>query len=131
MNLGEYFETHRGVGVLASADAEGNVDLAVYARPHVLEDGTVAFIMRDKLTHRNVRSNPRAVYLFLEEGPGYHGKRLYLTMTGEEQDTQLLESLRRRTYPKEEENLAGPKFLVRFRVDRVIPAVGAIPVEFP
>ncbi len=34
MSLTDYFETVEGTGILATADSEGNVDLAIYARPH-------------------------------------------------------------------------------------------------
>ena len=37
MNLADYFENAKGVGVLATADAEGRVNVAVYARPHFLD----------------------------------------------------------------------------------------------
>jgi hypothetical protein len=87
MDLQEYFEKHKGSGILATADADGNVDLAVYARPHVNDDETLAFIMRDRLSHQNLQSNPRAAYIFLEEGRSYRGKRLYLTRSSEETDT--------------------------------------------
>jgi hypothetical protein len=36
----------------------------------------------------------------------------------------LLYSLRRRTYPEEKEKLEGPRFLVFFRVDQLLPLVG-------
>ena len=42
MDLGEYFEKNEGLGVLATADAQGNVDAAIYARPHVMDEGTSA-----------------------------------------------------------------------------------------
>ncbi len=38
MSLGEYFENVEGVGILSTADAEGNVDSAIYARPHVVDE---------------------------------------------------------------------------------------------
>jgi hypothetical protein len=60
----------------------------------------------------------------LETGPGYKGARLYLTKIREEQDTDLLYSLRRRTYPPESEKQEGPRFLVFFQVDQVLPVVG-------
>ena len=44
MSLRDYFENTQGFGVLATADADGAVDVAVYARPHVIDDHTVAFI---------------------------------------------------------------------------------------
>jgi hypothetical protein len=123
--LNNYFENTAGRGVLATADAKGLVNQAVFARPHCMDDGTVSFIMPNRLTRKNLQENPHAAYLFMEMGPGYKGKRLYLTKVREEQDTELLYSLRRRTYPAEEEKQEGPRFLVFFRVDKVLPLIGA------
>jgi hypothetical protein len=124
MDLREYFENNNGIGVLSTADSDGRVDSAVYARPHVMEDGSLAFIMTDRLSHRNVQSNPHAVYLFKETGPGWKGKRLFMTKVREEQDTELLHSLRRRKYSPEDEAGMKPLFLVFFRLDRERPLVG-------
>ena len=40
MKLEEYFDLKKGVGVLSTADDEGKVDAAIYARPHFMDDGT-------------------------------------------------------------------------------------------
>jgi hypothetical protein len=122
MELKQYFENTEGVGVLATADADGQVDAAIYARPHFMEDGTLAIIMRDRLTHHNLQSNPRATFLFIEDGPGYKGKRLFMTKLREEQDTELLDSLRRRQYLDERDEA---KFLAFFKLDKELPLVGA------
>jgi hypothetical protein len=122
MNLKDYFENTKGVGVLATADGDGKVDAAVYARPHVMEDGTLAVIMRDRLTHHNLQSNPHATYLFIEEGRGYRGKRLFISKVREEQDTDLLNTLRRRQYLDEKDEA---KFLVFFKLDKELPLIGA------
>jgi hypothetical protein len=122
--LKEYFDNITGHGVLATADAQGLVNQAVFARPHMMEDGTLAFIMPHRLTHKNLQENPQAAYLFKENSPGWKGKRLYLSKVREEQDTELLYSLRRRTYPPEMERKEGPRFLVFFRVDKVLPLIG-------
>jgi hypothetical protein len=121
MKLGEYFDQTKGFGVLSTADSNGKVDAAIYARPHLMEDGTLAFIMRDRLSHHNLQSNPHATYLFKEDGPGYRGKRLFLTMTGEEKNTELLESLHRResAYGNGED-----RFLVFFKLIKELPLVG-------
>jgi hypothetical protein len=124
MDLKAYFHQTKGHGVLATADAQGKVNLAVFARPHVMEDGAVAFIMPHRLTHNNLQANPQAAYLFMAEGPGYKGARLYLTKLREEQDSDLLYALRRRTYPPEQEKKETPRFLVFFRVDQILPVVG-------
>jgi hypothetical protein len=123
--LQDYFGNTTGHGILATAAANGKVNQAVFARPHIMEDGTAAFIMPSRLTHKNLLENPHAAYLFLESGPGYKGKRFYLTKLREEQDTELLHSLRRRIYPAEKMRQEGPRFLVFFRVDQVLPLVGA------
>ena len=122
MELKEYFERTEGSGILATADSEGKVDAAIYARPHFLDDGTIALIMRDRLTHHNLQSNSHACYMFIEKGAGYKGKRFFLTKVGEEQDSELLASLRRRQYLDEKDE---SKFLVFFRIDKELPLVGA------
>lgn len=124
MDLQDYFDKTKGIGVLATADKEGNVDLAIYAKPHVMDKETVAFIMADRLTHHNLQSNDHAAYLFKEEGPGYKGTRLFLTKLREEQDTELLYAIRSKRYASEKEE-GKPRFLVFFKVDKVLPLVGA------
>lgn len=121
MNLEQYFETKKGVGILSTADSDGKVDAAVYARPHFMEDGSLAWIMRDRLTHHNLLSNPHATFLFKEEGPGYNGKRLFMTKVREEQDTELLKSLKRR---KSKNSNGDARFLVFFKLDKELPLVG-------
>jgi hypothetical protein len=122
MNQSEYFENTAGTGVLATADSEGNVDVAIYARPHVMDENTVAFIMNERLSYKNITSNPKAAYLFLEDTPGYKGKRLYLTKTKEETDKELIESMRRKSEKYHE--VDSNKHLVYFSVDKIRALVG-------
>jgi len=124
MELKQYFENHRGTGVLATADNEGRVDAAIYARPHFMDDGTLAFIARDRLTHDNLLSNPYAVYLFIEEGRGYSGKRLFLKKVGEEKETERLYELKRREYPSDANTETDPKYLMFFALEKVLSLVG-------
>lgn len=123
MNLADYFEGAQSLGILATADAEGNVDLAIYARPHVMDEATVAFIMGDRLSHRNLQSNPNAAYMFVEHGKGYAGRRLYLTKIREQTDTDLIESIRRKSR-EDHGSTDSEKYLVRFQVSKVRPLVG-------
>ena len=122
MELKEYFENTEGRGILATADGDGKVDAAIYGRPHFMDDGTIALIMRDRLTHHNLQSNSHACYMFIEKGPGYKGKRFFLTKVREEQDSELLQSLRRRQYINKKDE---SKFLVFFKIDKELPLVGA------
>jgi pyridoxamine 5'-phosphate oxidase-like protein len=123
MELNEYFETTTGTGILSTADKDGKVDAAIYSRPHFLDDDKLAFIMRERLSHSNLQSNPHAAYLFIENGPGYKGKRLYLTMVREEKNAKQITSLQRR---KRKEKVEEDRFLVFFELDRERPLVGDI-----
>jgi hypothetical protein len=124
MDLKEYFENREGKGILATSDDSGRVDLALFSRPHVMDSETVAFIMADRLTHHNLTLNAGAAYMFMEKGEDYKGVRLFLTKIGEEQDTDLLYSLRSKKYPSEKEE-GKTRFLVFFRVEKVLPLIGA------
>jgi hypothetical protein len=120
MKISEYFKTAKGRGVLATADSSGKVDVAIYAVPHVIDEGTIALIMTDKLTHQNLQSNPHAAYLFTEEEEEFKGVRLFLTKVREEKDSERLQQIRRKEYP----NLKGKEFLVCFKVEKVVPLIG-------
>ena len=120
MELKSYFESTNGTGVLSTADSNGKVDAAIYSRPLFLEN-KIAFIMRDRLTHKNLESNPHAVYLFIEDGPGYKGKRIYLTKVKEEKNSERIASLKRR---KKDSNPDEDKFLVFFEFNSERPLVG-------
>lgn len=126
MKLSEYFDNTKGKGVLATSDSSGYVNAAVYAKPHFMTEETISFIMAERLTHDNLRSNPHATYLFIEDGPNYVGRRLYLTKTKEEMNTELIDTLRRKKhYIAHGEYHNENRYLVTFRVDKVLPLVGS------
>ncbi len=124
MSLTDYFETAEGTGILATADSEGNVDIAIYARPHITDDETIVLVMSDKLSHTNLQTNPKASYMFIEKSKGYRGKRVYLQKIREENDAELVQSIRRRKrYDEEGETLSGSS-AVYFKVNKIRPLVG-------
>jgi hypothetical protein len=124
MGLTDYFETTEGTGILSTADSEGNVDSAIYAVPHMVDDETLVLVMADKLSHANLQANPKATYMFIEKSPGYKGKRLYLQKTREENDPELVQSIRRRRrYDQAGEAVSGST-TVYFNIIKIRPLVG-------
>ena len=91
-----HFDDAKGYGILATADSSGKANTAVYTRPHVMDEKTVAFIMDERLTHENLKSNPWASYLFMEAGGGWSGKRVYLRKLKEEQNEGLIQEICRK-----------------------------------
>ena len=124
MTLKEYFESIEGKGILSSANSDGRVSSAIYSKPHVFDDGTVALVMRKKLTYENLKTNPRASYMFIEGGYGYEGIRLSLIKTREESDSELIDTMKRQSLTPEEDKAKGPKFLVYFQVNAILPLIG-------
>jgi len=123
MLLKDYFDVTKGYGVLATADAAGKVNVAVYARPHMIDEETAAFIMAEHLTHENLRANPWAAYSFLEAGEGWSGKRLYLKKVREEQDDAVIKEICRRCdYSRYD---VKNRYIVYFHVEEVLPLIGS------
>ena len=123
MDWKDYFEKTSGMGFLATSNSSGDVDIAVYSRPKVMDDGTLAYGMADRLTHANLQENPRAVYAFNEGG--FQGVRIFLEKVREETEGPLLDSIR-----QEADRVVGPgigdqvKQVVYFRVTKDLPLVG-------
>ena len=59
----------------------------------------------------------------MEDGPGYKGTRLFLSKNSEEKDSELLQSLRRKKYAREECEEEA-RYLVFFNVDKILPLIG-------
>jgi hypothetical protein len=129
MNLKEYFTEQTGTGVLATADKNGIVNTAIYARPHVFDDSTLAFIMRDRLSRKNLLENGHASYLFHESGASFKGVRLRLKLIGESTNHELLSKVSRshggdRDIPPDE-----PRFLVTFSLEKCFTLIGGQEIE--
>jgi hypothetical protein len=123
MSLSDYFERSKGIGILATSDSEGNVNVAIYSRPYMIDENTVAFSMLERVSYANIQSNPRAAYMYIERGEGYNGKRLYLTMTGEEKDPERVKEIKKQ-HEKAKDDDGKVRHLMYFTVDRTRPLVG-------
>jgi len=116
----------KGFGVISTSNDKGEVNSAVYAKPHVMGTNSIAFIMRDRLSRANLQSNSQANYMFIEHDHGFRGVRLSLTMTGEEHDAEKIDALARRSYKDDGED---KRSLVSFRVDKVLALLGGEEIE--
>jgi len=83
--------------------------MAVYAVPHIVDAGTVAWGMTDGRTWNNVRENPNASYTYFAPGEGFRGARLTLTLSRTEDSGEMLEKIRERDRVLEPGKPAGGK----------------------
>ena len=122
MNLQYYFSGKLGFGVISTSNNKGEVNSAVYAKPHVVDSNTIAFIMRDRLTRKNITENPQANYMFIEHNHGFNGIRLSLTMLEESQDQEQIQAISRRSSAGDSDDTE--RFLVTFTVNKALMLVG-------
>ncbi len=124
MSLAEYFQSAEGIGILATCDSDGNVDLAIYSRPYVIDENKIAFSMLERTSFSNIGSNLKAAYMFVEHGEGYKGKRLYLTKVGEESDPQRIEEIKSQRPKRHKSSPESARHFVYFSIERARPIVG-------
>ncbi len=123
MKLSELFQ-QPGFGVMATATRDGNVNTAVYARPHLLDETTLVWGMTDRRTFRNISQNPRASYLFRAGAAAFSGVRLTLELIKSEEDGEMLTLIKRNA-----DSVVGPgtgavvTHAVWFKVVEVRPLV--------
>ncbi|MDY0362065.1 MAG: hypothetical protein RBR08_11475 [Desulforegulaceae bacterium] len=48
-------------------------------KPKLCKNRSLTLIMRKRLSHKNIQSNPKACYMFIEKVSGYRGKCFFLT----------------------------------------------------
>ena len=122
MELKDYFANTSGHAILSTMDSDGHVDSAVYSLPRFFDDGRIGFIMRENLSYENVQANPQVCLLFIEDGGGHKGKRLYLKKVGETDDKDIIEPLLKKpAHGKDEDPM---RHLVYFELVKERPLVG-------
>ncbi len=95
MRLSEYLSTG-GTGVIATADKDGNINTAIYAAPHIVDDETVAWGMTEGRTYRNLRENPNAAFIHQAPGNGAAGVRMTLRLQEIQEAGNILDAIRAR-----------------------------------
>ncbi len=119
MDLSRYFEEKDGIGVLSTASRDGEVNSALFARPHV-ESSTALFVTIERKNLQNLKENPNAYYLFKEEKEGYEGIRMVLKLKRDFIDDALADKLARGHRTSEYQ-----RHILEFEIVDTHPLVGA------
>ena len=95
--LMEYFNKRPRLGCLSTANAKGEVDVAYFGSPRMIDEKRIVMGLGDNRTLRNLRENPHAAFMIMEPGatmPEWRGVRLYVTMIACETSGGNLEMIR-------------------------------------
>jgi hypothetical protein len=69
------------IGTLSTATSRGDVNVAVFGSPQMIDENTVVMGIGDNRSFRNLRENPKAVFIVMEPGAtvmDWKGARVYL-----------------------------------------------------
>jgi hypothetical protein len=77
----ELFNKRPRIGVLSTANKKGEVNVAVFGSPQMIDENTVIMGIGRNRTFRNLQENPKAVFIVMEPGKtvmDWKGARVYL-----------------------------------------------------
>jgi len=77
----EFFNRSPRIGTLSTANRNGEVNVAVFGSPQMIDENTVIMGIGRNRSFRNLQENPRAVFIVVEPGKtmmDWKGARVYL-----------------------------------------------------
>ncbi|MFH1242204.1 MAG: pyridoxamine 5'-phosphate oxidase family protein [Pseudomonadota bacterium] len=75
------FNKRPRIGTLSTANRKGEVNVAVFGSPQMIDENTVVMGIGKNRTFMNLRENPRAAFIVMEPGKAladWRGVRVYL-----------------------------------------------------
>ena len=77
----ELFNKRTRIGTLSTANKKGEVNVAVFGSPQMIDENTVVMGIGKNRSFRNLQENPNAVFIVVEPGKTvmeWKGARVYL-----------------------------------------------------
>lgn len=93
----EMFNRENRIGVLATADSNGDVNAAVFGSPRMIDEDTVIMAIGENRSFKYLQENPKASFIVVEPGQtpaSWKGVRLYLEVDSFERYGEVLDSFR-------------------------------------
>lgn len=93
----EMFNRRSRIGALATSNKNGDVNVAVFGSPQMIDEDTVIMAIGDNRTNKYLQENPKASFIVVEPGDSpanWRGVRLYLEVAEFERYGEVLDSFR-------------------------------------
>ena len=91
------FNKYPRIGTLSTANNEGEVNVAVFGSPRMIDENTVVMGIGQNRSLRNLQRNPKAAFVVMEPGEtvmGWKGARVYLEATDMETDGDFYDEIK-------------------------------------
>jgi hypothetical protein len=123
----EVFNKQPRIGTLSTANAKGEVNVAVFGSPQMIDENTVVMGIGENRSFSNLRENPKAVFIVLEPGKtlmDWKGARVYLEALDIETGGGFYDQIREDIAKTSGEQAARMiHAAIRFRITEVRPIV--------
>jgi hypothetical protein len=125
--LMELFNKYPRIGALATANKEGDVNVAVFGSPRMVDENTVIMGIGENRSYRNLQRNPKAVFIVMEPGEtvmDWKGARVYLEATDLETEGEFYDQIKQNIAKAAGEQAASMiQAAIRFKITEMRPIV--------
>ncbi|WP_068550344.1 pyridoxamine 5'-phosphate oxidase family protein [Thermosulfidibacter takaii] len=112
-----------GIGVMGTSNKKGEINLAIYSPPIVVDESTVVFGATHRVTYSNLTENPHAMFMYITEK--WKGVRLALRLKKVETEGKMLELIKENFKKIGYTKLAKEiKYALYFEVKEALPLKG-------
>ena len=126
----QMFNQASRIGALATANKTGQVDVAVFGSPRMIDEDTVIMAIGDNRSFRNLQENPKASFIVIEPGGApmeWGGARIYLEVDSFERYGELLDSFRENIRKMAGDRSANAIVAaIRFKITEVRPLIAPL-----
>ncbi|MBK5101326.1 MAG: pyridoxamine 5'-phosphate oxidase family protein [Desulfobacteraceae bacterium] len=121
------FNKRPRIGTLSTADKTGEVNVAVFGSPQMIDENTVVMGIGQNRTYRNLQRNPKAVFIVMEPGEtvtDWRGARVYLEATDIDNQGEFYDQIKKGIAKAAGQQAAEMiQSAIRFRITEVRPIV--------
>jgi len=121
------FNKYPRIGTLSTANTEGEVNVAVFGSPRMIDENTVIMGIGQNRSFRNLERNPKAVFIVMEQGEtvmDWKGSRVYLEATDMETEGNFYNEIKHSITKAAGKQAADMiHAAIRFKITEVRPIV--------
>ena len=121
------FNKQPRIGTLSTANKLGDVNVAVFGSPQMIDENTVVMGIRENRTYRNLQRNPKAVVIVMEPGEtimDWKGARVYLEAIDVETNGEFYDKIKHNIAKAAGTQAASMiHAAIRFKITEVRPLV--------
>ena len=125
--LMELFNKYPRIGALATANREGDVNVAVFGSPRMVDENTIVMGIGNNRSYRNLQRNPKAVFIVMEPGEtvmDWKGARVYLEAADLATDGEFYDQTKQNITKSSGVQAANMiQAAIRFKITEVRPIV--------